>query len=237
MQDVASAICADIEQVKIEVKVIQDVASDSRIAIEHVKNKDKFLKNVASDSREAIEHVKNEVKVMFDEHSKIDHIEFNNDEQYKKYTAQAIDSKLPASKKLEFWIKSIPDKDEELLERIRERPFKDFAHDFTIQELKCPGLAGFPWKQLEEKSKSIEFGVWTPETLQSDAKAEVLRRLKANEKILTISIGTQGDKSKDLYLDSGWETKDVNCDNIPVSPALLALLLSCCSRLERLSLR
>ena len=195
------------------------------------------MQDVASDSRIAIEHVKNEVKVMFDEHSEINHIEFNNDEKYKKYTAEAIDSKIPALKKLEFWIKSIPDKDEELLERIRERPFKDFAHDFTIQELKCPGLVGFPWKQLEEKSKSIEFGVWTPETLQSDAKAEVLRRLKANEKILTISIGTQGDKSKDLYLDSGWETKDVNCDNIPVSPALLALLLSCCSRLERLSLR
>ena len=202
-----------------------------------MKNEVKVMQDVASDSRIAIEHVKNEVKVMFDEHSEINHIEFNNDEKYKKYTAEAIDSKIPALKKLEFWIKSIPDKDEELLERIRERPFKDFAHDFTIQELKCPGLVGFPWKQLEEKSKSIEFGVWTPETLQSDAKAEVLRRLKANEKILTISIGTQGDKSKDLYLDSGWETKDVNCDNIPVSPALLALLLSCCSRLERLSLR
>ena len=181
--------------------------------------------------------MKNEVKVMFDKHSKIDHIEFNKDEKYKDFTAQAIDSKFPAIEKVKFWIKSIPDNDDELLKRIRERPFMDFAHQFTIKELKCPGLVGFPWKQLEEKSKSIEFGVWTPETLQSDAKAEVLRRLKANEKILTISIGTQGDKSKDLYLDSGWETKDVNCDNIPVSPALLALLLSCCSRLERLSLR
>ena len=217
MQDVASASRTDVDQVKSEVKVMQDVASDIRIAIEHVKN---------------------EVKFMFDEHSEINHIEFNNDEKYKKYTAEAIDSKIPALKKLEFWIKSIPDKDEELLERIRERPFKDFAHDFTIQELKCPGLVGFPWKQLEEKSKSIEFGVWTPEKLQSDAKAEVLRRLKENEKILTVSIGTQGDKSsKDLYLDSGWGTTNVNCDNIPASPALLALLLSCCSRLERLSLR
>ena len=191
----------------------------------------------ASLSRIAIEYVKNEVKVMFDEHSKIDHIEFNNDEKYKDYTAQAIDSKFPAMKKVEFWIKSIPDKDKELLERIRERPFKDFAHEFTIKELKCPGLVGFPWKQLEEKSKSVEFGLWTPEKLEPDAKAEVLRRLKENEKILTISIGNLGGKSKDLYLGSGWETTDVNCDNIQASPALLALLLSCCSKLERLSLR
>ena len=105
--------------------------------------------NMSQLLRELIKHVMDEVDTVNENHAQRGLAEFNDDKVYKEMTAEAIDSKALAIKKMAFFVDSFGEarEDKTLLARIKARPFLDFAHESTMLELQT-GSNGFPWEQV-----------------------------------------------------------------------------------------
>ena len=101
------------------------------------------------DLSELIAHVKDEVDALHKKHAAKEIEVFNKDEEYRKMSAEAFDSKDLAIKKIEFFIDSLEAarEDKTLLERIKNREFMAFALESTTLELQT-GSGGFPWEQV-----------------------------------------------------------------------------------------
>lgn len=164
---------------------------------------------------------------------------FNDDAEYKKLTAEAIDAKSFALKKIRFFVDSMVAglEDRTLLQRITDRPFMDFAHASTELELKT-GSSGFPWAQVTKQSASIDFGDWRPGTLSLGNVEIMIGAMAENTAMRQISVGS--DSSDRLFFADGWKTKQISWGSQPAvgkAPDIVSMLLRSCEGIVSLDLR
>ena len=182
--------------------------------------------------------VKHEVEELVKTHTGLDASDFNKDEDYKRFTAEAITSKSLAVKKLSLFVElcKTNNKSESTLQDVFDKPIADFEREDVVMELRT-GIRGFPWAQVTGKSSSVDFGDWTPGNLTSRQFDTLIAALMANEKLRTATIGAS---KEPLVFNSGWATAELSWDAkaaVQASVGVTALLLRCFTGLASLSLR
>ena len=184
------------------------------------------------------ERVKREFEGLLKTHSDINASDFNKDENYQWFTAEAITSKSLALKKLRLFVElcKTNDKSESTLQEVFDKPIADFKREDVVMELRT-GIRGFPWAQVTGKSNSVDFGDWTPGNPTSRQWDTLIAALMANEELRTVTIGASKER---LVFNSGWATAELSWDAsaaVQASVGVTALLLRCFTGLASLSLR
>jgi hypothetical protein len=180
-----------------------------------------------------------EVDALSKMHASHDISTFNNDAEYKKLTAEAIDAKAFALKKIQFFVDSIEAarEDKRLLPRILARPFMDFAHPSTILELQTDA-SGFPWEQVTKQSASIDFRLWRPGNMSQTNVDIMIGAMSENSAMRQVSVGN--DCMDRLFFTDGWKTKDIEWSSknaVYVAPDIVSMLLRSCHGIITLDLR
>jgi hypothetical protein len=185
-----------------------------------------------------MEQVKQEFEALSNTHKMIEASGFNDDHEYKRTTTEAIELKSLALRKLNLFVQLYSENDQgpTILQEVIKTPIIDFAKESVIMEFKT-GIRGFPWAQVAERSVSVDFGEWTPESLDPSKIKIAVAGLTANQELRTVTIGT---KKERLLFQDGWITAELCWDGsaaVQTSVGLAAFLLRCFSRLSNLSLR
>lgn len=180
-----------------------------------------------------------EVDDLAKKHANHDIGTFNNDAEYKKLTAEAIDAKAFALKKIQFFVDSIEAsrEDKKLLPRIMARPFLDFAHPSTILELQTDA-GGFPWEQVTKQSAVIDFKAWRPGSMSQTNVDIMIGAMSENSAMRQVSVGA--DCTDRLFFADGWKTKEIDWSSKPAvtsAPDIVSMLLRSCYGIISLNLR
>jgi hypothetical protein len=191
---------------------------------------------VHSSYQALVEYLQTEYDLMVKDHSDSEPNKFNDDVEYKRITAEAIELKSLALKKMRLYVQLKNDTNEGQLQEILKRPIIDFAIENFVMELET-GIRGFPWVEVAGKSATVDFGDWTPKGLDSPKMEKLVLVLSSNEELRTVTVGA---KKERLMLNEGWATAGLLWDGsaaVQASVDVIALLLPCFSRLSSLSLR
>ena len=163
--------------------------------------------------------------------------EFNDDEKYKALTAEAIEGKSLAIKKVEIVSRKLSEAaSEETLAAILERPLKDFRDRAVLMAIET-GMTDFPWKDMVEKKAVVDFGRSRP-LLE---RMELIAAELANNTNFRTAKALRGD-GRELILSlpqEGWAAEELpECKELcKESPVLVASIVRNCSNLTRLDLR
>jgi hypothetical protein len=190
------------------------------------------------------EIVLKEVDELTDKHKAIDAPKFNNDKKYKHLTTEAIDAKTMALKKINFFkAQAVRERSGghfniQLLERIADRPFMDWAHPSTELELET-GDSGFPWKQVLGKDARVDFKVWRPEGMSEQHRRVMINSIAANHNVRLVEVQVNG-QTAPLQVPQGWSASSISWENslaVRNAPGIINMLLQCFDGLEELNLR
>ena len=190
-------------------------------------------------------------------HTHEDADKFNNDKRYKTLTTEAIDAKTMALRKIDFFLEKVFEKetevalteDRELLKRIADMPFMEFAHPSTKLELET-GDGGFPWKQVTHGAANVDFLKWRPLTKDAQGRLDweiplnhfniMVDSIAGNQHVRVISVEVARE-SKQLHVPNGWAgTVSLNWSKsvaVQDAPGIVNMLLRCCTNLVDLNIR
>jgi hypothetical protein len=189
-------------------------------------------------ARSVVEQSKIEFDSLVASHRSAGNEEFNDDKTYQRFTNEAIETKGMVLKKIQVYCQMITKGNDCLLERIMETPVMDFSRESTVMEL-ITGISGFPWAQVMSNSPSLDFGTWNTEGVGEDFNV-LLTALGDNHQVRTVSVGVAGAGGLErLLLNDGWATCSIIWSSSPAvsaSPAVVGMLLSCCTCLTSLNL-
>ena len=186
-------------------------------------------------------------------HTHEDANKFNNDKRYKTLTTEAIDAKTMALRKIDFFLEKgtcrTLSTDRELLKRITDMPFMEFAHPSTKLELET-GDGGFPWKQVTRGAANVDFLKWRPLTKDAQGRLDweiplnhfniMVDSIAGNQHVRVISVEVARE-SKQLHVPNGWAgTVSLNWSKsvaVQDAPGIVNMLLRCCTNLVDLNIR
>ena len=198
-----------------------------------------------------------EIDRLTEKHKEVSPEKFNNDTKYKLLTTEAIDAKTMALRKIDFFMEKVEggamNRDRDLLMRIVDTPFAEFAHRSTKLELET-GDGGFPWRQAAHGSATVEFKAWRPQVRGVDGGDDehdersgkenhmkiMIETLAQNQSVRVISVGV-GNENVQLQVPNGWAaTTNLSWESsaaVQDAPGIVNMLLQCCVALVQLNLR
>ena len=176
-----------------------------------------------------------EFAVFLAQHESLDAQVYNEDEQYKTLTKEAIEAKSFAMKKIETFIQARTSKLENsgILERIKDTPFRDYRREHIVLELESC-VFDFPWKDVLEDKDTIDFQEWSPESLETWQLDKIRIVVAKNYKCVKVLL-----RDHHFAFPDGIFARDVKLDKplLPECAATMAFLLSVNTRLTSLYIR
>ena len=165
--------------------------------------------------------------------------EFNDDERYKALTAEAIEGKSLAIRKVEVVSRRLGQgAGEEALAGIVGRPLADFGDRAVVLAIET-GMADFPWADIVGKKAVIDFGRGRP----PQERMELIAAELGNNPNFRMAKVLRGDGPELLFAmpPEGWAAGELptpECKELcKESPVLFAAIARNCRRLARLDLR
>jgi hypothetical protein len=164
---------------------------------------------------------------------------FNDDILYKTNTSEAIEAKSLALVKVRIFSDLRKRAEKETLDHVLEMPLEAFASRAVLLELET-GMGAFPWKDVVDKAATVNFGGWRPEDTAPDKLDLISAELGKDTNIRKATWTGGGGRQLSLTLPEGFAIHELDWSGYPEvheSPAMAALLIRQCDRLETLDLR
>jgi hypothetical protein len=199
--------------------------------------KDEVVIKLKSARVEVLKEFEEKIK----DHEKYGQEEFNVDAKYKLLTAEAIDFRSNALHKIYFYRDILLEKREELLENILRCPFEELAVPGKKEEIRTGLVVPFPWKDLVENQKLVDFGTWSPtkeqcvKALEELGKCKQFRIIKIGKNYLSFETNSENEDHWD-----SWAVKELNWEQelaVEKSPGTVAFVIRNCKCLTSLNLR
>ena len=166
--------------------------------------------------------------------------DFNDDGLYKTYTAEAIEGKSLAIKKVEIFADQLrKGAGAQTLDAIMARPLGDFASRAVVLELET-GMPDFPWRDVVDGKAVVNFGRWRPERIEPSKLDRAVAELFSQANFRTAMLLCRDGEDHSLTLPEGVASKWIAWSQkraAEESPAFAALLIQRCAAVETLDLR
>ena len=151
-----------------------------------------------AESIRIVDQIKKAFDSLVDEHTSLPSKDFNDDNQYKKLTADAIDLKCLAIEKMETFLK-FKHCNIDILNYIFDCELDRFTSPHVVHKALETSVFDFPWESVNQHV--IQLDSWQPNEAHIDTIAEELKRNHNLQKIVI--------KGLELELISGWKTEKV----------------------------
>ena len=166
--------------------------------------------------------------------------DFNDDKLYQTFTAEAIEGKSLAVKKVEIFADQLRKGASVLvLHSIKKRPLTDFASRAVVLELET-GMMDFPWRDVVDEKAVVNFGRWRPERKEATKLEFAMAELFGNANFRTATLRCRDGLEHGLTLPEGLASRLIDWDNNPAvveSPFFASLLIQRCLGVQVIVLR
>ena len=189
-----------------------------------------------------IQSIQEELKSLDMKYRNIPADSFNIDSEYKALTAEAIEVKSLAFKKIRVFADlSKRGATAAVLDAVRARPIQGFVSSARAIELEIEtGLSHFPWSDLVDGKDIVNFGRWSPAEIKPEIYKIAVEELGKNTKVRTVTVLGSSRELRTAVLPDGWQTEQLNLSEnkfVIEAPSLLGMLLQNCKCLVQLDLR